>query len=122
MYYIFVPVQSHFGGPSKGLSFTADAKYQSVLRVLRGEDAQHVASELNISIKRLERWQRRFLDGARLHLEVTDNNKGNDNFFLSLFQGNSQKQKQGIGWGTLLLVLVVTVYFFVRIMGGRGSE
>ena len=117
-----MPVQSHFGGPSKGLSFTADAKYQSVLRVLRGEDALHVASELNISITRLERWQRRFLDGARLHLEVTDNNKGNDNFFLSLFQGNSQKQKQGIGWGTLLLVLVVTVYFFVRIMGGRGSE
>ena len=113
-----MPFESHLGGPSQSLQFTADAKYGAVLRVLRGEDSQRVAAELNISRVRLQKWEARFLDGARKGLTSHKKQVG----LSAIFNSNNSQQKKGIGWGTLLVVLVISVYFFVRFMGSGSHD
>lgn len=41
--------------------FTPDDKTKIVLRLLRGEDPQALAAELEISVERLTRWERTFI-------------------------------------------------------------
>ena len=113
-----MPFESHLGGPSQSLQFTADAKYGAVLRVLRGEDSQRVAAELNISRVRLQKWEARFLDGARKGLTSHKKQVG----LSAIFNSNKAQQSKGIGWGTLLVVLVISIYFFVLFMGSGSHD
>jgi transposase-like protein len=49
--------------------FSAEAKAEAVLRVLKGEPARAVADELDVSEERLASWEHRFMRGGCEALE-----------------------------------------------------
>lgn len=56
------------GGRSERGRWTSRAKMEVVLRILRGEDLDALARELNLTVRRLAHWRDRFLSGGQASL------------------------------------------------------
>ena len=82
-----------------GHRFSADEKFAAVKRLLGGEEAKDVAAEMNISLHRLRRWERTFLDAGRNGL--ADAHGHHSSWFRQL------KKWQVPSWGALLVLLVL---------------
>jgi transposase-like protein len=56
------------GSQVRNRHYQPDEKCAAVRRLLRGEDANRIAADLQISAERLARWERIFLEGGRKSL------------------------------------------------------
>jgi transposase-like protein len=91
--------------------FSGSQKSAAVQRILRGEPLERVAAELTVSVDRLRRWERIFLEGGEKHLANHRDNR-------SRLGNNGQNL---LPWAGLLLLLTVIVYAASRFFQ-RGLE
>lgn len=84
-----------------------------MLRLLHGEEISLVAQELGTSAERLTRWKVRFVDAGEAELAK----KKPLQFHSKLWKN----RKQVLQWGSVILALVLTVYFLTRFFESGGA-
>jgi transposase len=96
--------------------FSKAEKTKAVLRILAGEDDRKIASELQVSLDRIERWRSTFIAGGEAAIEKeAEERRSSHRGWLS------KKTKSGmLQWAGILLVLVIVIYFMTRTMN-QGS-
>ena len=87
----------------RSLHFHGAEKYAAVHRILRGESVERVAAELHVSVDRLRRWERIFLEAGKQRL--AKHHDSQSGFFRFANTG-----RRLLPWGGLLLLLIVVVY------------
>lgn len=83
--------------------FSGADKSGAVQRVLRGEAVERVSAELHVSVDRLRRWERVFLEAGEQRLARHHDHKAGS---LRL----ADVGRRLLPWGGLLLLLTVIVY------------
>jgi hypothetical protein len=87
--------------------FTGSEKMGAVTRVIRGEEPARVAAEMNVSVERLHRWERIFMEGGLRSL----NERGDRRARVPLFNSRGFLQ-----WAGLVFLLFAIVYAASRFM------
>jgi hypothetical protein len=98
----------------RALEFSGAEKYAAVDRVLRGEPAERVAAELHVSLHRLHRWERLFLEAGKERLARHHDHR-------SGFWRLAHSVRRLAPWGGLLLLLITIVYAASRFFQ-QGAE
>jgi transposase len=91
---------------------TSRAKIDAVIRLIKGESVEVLSQELGVSVRRIERWQSRFLEAGSAELA-----KRTDTPSTSWLAKNSPSIRQ---WFWLLLALVAVICLLAVFMQ-RGS-
>jgi hypothetical protein len=88
--------------------FSGTEKYAAVLRILRGEEPNQVAGELHITLERLRRWERVFLEGGRQSLAIHHDVRGQ-----SWLTGRAGRF---LPWGGLVVLVVLIAFLTARVL------
>ena len=97
---------------SKSRRFPSKDKVKAVRRLLAGEDISVVAREIGASPDRLARWQQRFVDAGEAALASRKSQLS-----LRLWK----HRKIALQWGSVIAVLILTVFFLTRFFESSGT-
>jgi transposase len=91
------------------MEFTSREKTTAVLRLLKGESGNALSAELDVSIRRLERWQNEFVSAGTAALA-----RRKDRHSPGLFAKHSGAILQWAGLLAALVILVALLAIFLQ--------
>jgi transposase-like protein len=105
--------------PRAHLQFSPQQKANAVLQVLKGNDVNQVAKELDVSVERLNRWKDLFVEGGKAALEE----RSHENTALARRRRQRQKIVQ---WALIIVALIIglaaLIRFVTSIRSGVGES
>lgn len=93
--------------------FSSEEKARIVLRALRGEPREALATEHHVSAERIGSWEGIFLSGGKVALAASRNRR---------WHGLSRLLHRVAPWSALILLLFIVVYFLTRFLGAGAGE
>ena len=87
-------------------------KQKAVLRLLRGESAERLARELEVSEQRLLRWQERFIEGGQASLTKPEEHTSSR---------SRVRRRKFLQWG-IVAGLCIVIWIVTRFLIGLRSD
>ena len=101
--------------PRANLRFSSQQKANAVLRLLKGEEAQKVAQEIDVDAERLNRWKELFLEGGKAGLEEgSRKNTG--------LEKQRRKRQKFLQWALIILALILGLAALIQFVTSIQSR